>query len=87
MRCYSKVVCYNYTHIKDNYVAALLEDMNSKIDAIADGVLAVNEKVDTLAERVSDIGQQTQKIPLLVAAQRDDVERIRVLEQKLKRAF
>ena len=72
--------------MKDNYVAALLEEMNSKIDGIADGVLAANEKIDQLAERVDVIERQTQKIPLLVAAQHDDLDRIKVLEHTIKHA-
>lgn len=54
--------------MKDTYVAALLEDMNSKIDVIAEGVVGLDEKVTILTERVDKIEEVVADIPVIKAA-------------------
>ena len=50
--------------MKDTYVAALLEDMNGKIDVIAEGVVGLNEKVTLLEERVEVIERDLSEVKL-----------------------
>ena len=57
--------------MKDNYVAALLEDMNSKIDVIAEGVVGLDEKVTVLTERVDKIEEVVADIPVIKAVVQD----------------
>lgn len=78
--------------MKDNYVAALLEDMNSKIDVIAEGVVGLDEKVTVLTERVDKIEEVVADIPVIKAVVQDiskkqnyDSKRIDDLELRTKR--
>ena len=71
--------------MKDSYVAALLEDMNSKIDAIAEGVIGANEQIRQLKEQVQAIEQDTRIIPLIKVASSEDAKRIDNVELRVTR--
>lgn len=69
--------------MKDTYVAALLEDMNGKIDVIAEGVVGLNEKVTILSERVDAIEEVVADIPVIKAAVLDVTKEIKNHDKRL----
>jgi len=73
----------------DHYQGALLEDINDKLQGIAEAVVGLSDKVDRIDSRLERVEQNTEILPGLkgalssVAADVDDHEvRLRNLEKK-----
>lgn len=61
----------------------LLEDMNSKIDLLVEGMMGTNDRLDRLEQRVGNIENIVSKTPVLEVMVEDHEKRINVLEENV----
>jgi ABC-type transporter Mla subunit MlaD len=69
--------------MKDDHVAILLEDINGKLDGLADVIKGVSEKVDSIDQRLEHVETNTEHLPAVEAAVTDQSHQLNELEQRI----
>jgi hypothetical protein len=67
----------------DHYIGVLLEDIQSKLQAVAEGVSDLNTKADRTDIRLDKIEENTNIIPAQKAAIKDQTTQLNDHEQRI----
>lgn len=67
----------------DNYIGVLLEDIQSKLQGVAEGVSDLNKKADRTDERLDKIEENTNIVPAQQSAIKDQTTQLNDHEQRI----
>lgn len=69
--------------MKDDYTGILLEDIQSKLQAVAEDVSSLHGKIDTANERLDKVEQNTELIPIIKIVITDQTHQLNGHESRI----